>query len=76
MRQAAHAGERELIFLDESGFTPTMPTGYTWSRFGQRAVVPREDTLNRRLNVFGAKMLLDFACVQLAGPGGALPCWT
>ncbi|AVH60848.1 hypothetical protein C4B68_39655 [Streptomyces dengpaensis] len=31
-----------------------MPTGYTWSRIGQRAVVPREDTRNRRVNVLGA----------------------
>lgn len=57
MRQAAHAGERDLIFLDESGFAPTMPTGYTWSRIGQRAVVPKEDTRNRRVNVLGAKIL-------------------
>ncbi|MFJ4876975.1 transposase [Streptomyces sp. NPDC088745] len=56
MRQAAHAGERDLIFLDESGFAPTMPTGYTWSRIGQRAVVPKEDTRNRRVNVLGAKV--------------------
>ncbi|WP_392961077.1 hypothetical protein [Streptomyces sp. LN245] len=32
---------RDLYFLDESGFAPTMPTGHTWSRAGQRAVVPR-----------------------------------
>jgi hypothetical protein len=31
-----------------------MPTGYTWSRTGQRAVVPREDTKDRRVNVLGA----------------------
>ncbi|MFI9723519.1 transposase [Streptomyces sp. NPDC052396] len=34
-----------------------MPTGYTWSRIGQRAVVPREDTRNRRVNVLGAKIV-------------------
>ncbi|MEV0277211.1 transposase [Streptomyces sp. NPDC050610] len=56
MRQDADAGRRDLIFLDESGFTPTMPTGYTWSRIGQRAVVPREDTKNRRINVLGAQI--------------------
>jgi transposase len=50
----ADAGTRDVIFLDESGFAPTMPTGYTWSRIGQRAVVPREDTRNRRVNVLGA----------------------
>ncbi|MFE9882561.1 transposase [Streptomyces sp. NPDC005784] len=31
-----------------------MPTGYTWSRIGQRAVVGREDTRGRRVNVLGA----------------------
>ncbi|MFE4861221.1 IS630 family transposase [Streptomyces sp. NPDC056670] len=50
----AHAGVRDLYFLDESGFAPTMPTGYTWSRAGQRAVVPREDKEGRRVNVLGA----------------------
>jgi transposase len=50
----ADAGTRDVIFLDESGFAPTMPTGYTWSRIGQRAVVAREDTRNRRVNVLGA----------------------
>ncbi|QEU96925.1 hypothetical protein [Streptomyces kanamyceticus] len=57
MRQAAHAGERDLIFLDESGFAPTMPTGYTWSRIGRRAVAPREDIRNRRVNVLGARII-------------------
>jgi hypothetical protein len=53
-RLEADAGTRDLIFLDESGFAPTMPTGYTWSRTGQRAAVPREDTKDRRVNVLGA----------------------
>lgn len=54
VRQKANAAERDLIFLDETGFAPTMPTGYTWSRTGQRAVVPREDTRNRHVNTLGA----------------------
>ncbi len=54
LRREADAGTRDLVFLDESGFAPTMPTGYTWSRVGQRAVVPREDTRDRRVNVLGA----------------------
>lgn len=53
----AHAGERDLIFLDESGFAPTLPTGYTYSRIGQRAVVPREATKNCRVNVLGAQIV-------------------
>ncbi|MFD7033603.1 transposase [Streptomyces sp. NPDC059917] len=43
-----------MYFLDESGFAPTMPTGYTWSRAGQRAVVAREDKKGQRVNVLGA----------------------
>jgi hypothetical protein len=50
----AFGGEQDLIFLDESGFAPTAPTGYTRARLGQRAVVPRQDTANRRVNVLGA----------------------
>ncbi|MCX5182565.1 transposase [Streptomyces sp. NBC_00268] len=50
----ADAGTHDLIFFDESGFAPTMPTGYTWSRIGQRAMVPREDKSDRRINVLGA----------------------
>jgi hypothetical protein len=53
----AHAGGRDLIFLDESGFAPTMPTGYTWSRVGQRALVPKEDTQDRRVNALGAQVV-------------------
>ncbi|WP_435217059.1 transposase, partial [Streptomyces sp. bgisy034] len=44
----------DLYYLDESGFSPTLPTGYTWARIGVRAVVKREDTKNRRVNVLGA----------------------
>ncbi|MFE5923082.1 helix-turn-helix domain-containing protein [Streptomyces sp. NPDC056468] len=57
LRMEAHAGERDLIFLDESGFVPTMPTGYTYSRIGQRTVAPREDTKNPRVNVLGAQIV-------------------
>ncbi|MFD7165435.1 hypothetical protein [Streptomyces violascens] len=28
LREAAHTGERDLSFLGETGFAPTMPTGY------------------------------------------------
>lgn len=34
-----------------------MPTGCTWPRIGRRAVVPRADTRNRRVNVLGAKIV-------------------
>lgn len=44
----------DLAFLDESGFAPTLPTGYTWARTGGRAVVRDEPPKGRRLNVLGA----------------------
>lgn len=44
----------ELVFLDESGFAPTLPTGYTWARKGVRALVRDEPPQGRRLNVLGA----------------------
>jgi hypothetical protein len=44
----------DLLFLDECGFAPTLPTGYTWGRRGRRAVVPYEAPQGRRVNVVGA----------------------
>lgn len=44
----------DLFFLDESGFAPTLPTGYTWGRRGRRVVVPYEAPQGRRVNVVGA----------------------
>lgn len=40
--------------LDESGFAPTLPTGYTWARTGTRALVWDEPPQGRRVNVIGA----------------------
>lgn len=54
----------DLFFLDQSGFAPTLPTGYTWGRRGRRAVVPYEAPQGRRVNVVGA-----FAPYDPAGPG-------
>ncbi len=54
MRQAAGAGRIDLYYLDEAGFAPTLPTGYTWARSGIRALVPRQDKRNRRVNVLAA----------------------
>jgi len=44
----------ELWYLDESGFAPTLPTGYTWARRRIRALVRDEAPQGRRLNVLGA----------------------
>ena len=54
MQLEAHAQPRDLYYLDERGFAPTAPTGYTWARTGSRAVVSREDRNGRRINVLGA----------------------
>ncbi len=44
----------DLWFLDQSGFAPTLPTGYSWGRLGRRLVVPHEAPQGRRVNVVGA----------------------
>jgi hypothetical protein len=53
----SEAGWCELWYLDESGFAPTLPTGYTWARAGTRALVWDEPPQGRRLNVLGALAL-------------------
>jgi hypothetical protein len=54
LQGGAEAGVIDLVFLDESGFAPTLPTGYTWARTGVRALVRDEPPKGRRLNVLGA----------------------
>ncbi len=44
----------DVWHLDESGFAPTLPTGYTWARTGTRALVWDEPPQGRRVNVIGA----------------------
>lgn len=44
----------DLWFLDQSGFCPTLPTGYGWGWLGRRLVVPYEAPQGRRVNVVGA----------------------
>ena len=44
----------DLWFLDQSGFAPTLPTGYSWGRLGRRLVVPYEAPQGRRVNAVGA----------------------
>jgi len=44
----------DLVFLDQSGFCPTLPTGYGWGRLGRRLVVRHEAPQGRRVNVVGA----------------------
>jgi hypothetical protein len=51
----------DLLFLDQSGFAPTLPTGYTWGRRGHRVVVPYEAPQGRRVNAVGALAPYDSA---------------
>jgi hypothetical protein len=44
----------DLFYFDQSGFAPTLPTGYTWCRVGQCKLVPYEAPQRRRVNVAGA----------------------
>lgn len=54
MRAAAAAGERELAYLDESGFAPTLPTGHTWAKAGVQPLVRHEYPVGRRVHAVGA----------------------
>lgn len=54
MRGLAELDLIDLFYLDESGFAPTLPTGYTWARKKVRALVWDEPPQGRRLNVLGA----------------------
>ena len=58
-KNQARSGEIDLAFLDQSGFSPTMPTGYTWARIGERMIVSYEAPEGRRVNVVGALFPLD-----------------
>lgn len=54
MKVAAQSDQIELYYLDESGFAPTLPLGYTWAREGTRPLVMYEAPQGRRVNVVGA----------------------
>jgi putative transposase len=47
----AEAGLLDLLYLDECGFAPSLPTGYSWSLPGQRKRVCYEYPQGRRVNV-------------------------
>ena len=53
-REQARQGQIDLYFLDQAGFAPTLPTGYTWARVGVRKLVRYEAPERRRVNVVGA----------------------
>jgi transposase len=54
LRRRARQGAIDLWYLDQAGFAPTLPTGYTWARVGVRKLVRYEAPERRRVNVVGA----------------------
>jgi DDE superfamily endonuclease len=54
LTEAAARGEQDLFYLDQCGFAPTMPPGYTWAREGVRPLLRYEAPQGRRVNVLGA----------------------
>ena len=62
-REQARQGRIDLYFLDQAGFAPTLPTGYTWARGGVRKRVRYEAPERRRVDVVGA-----WAPADPAGP--------
>jgi putative transposase len=54
LRAKAEARQRELFYLDESGFAPSLPTGYSWCLPGRRKRVKYEYPQGRRVNVLAA----------------------
>ena len=47
----AESGMIELTYLDECGFAPSLPNGYSWCLPGQRKLVRYEYPQGRRVNV-------------------------
>ena len=50
----AAAGRLKLYYLDECGFSPSLPTGYSWCLPGQRKRVKYEYPQGRRVNALAA----------------------
>src|SRR4051812_9903096 len=50
-RERAAAGKLTLVYLDEVGFSPSLPTTRSWSLPGDRKFVPYENPQGRRLNL-------------------------
>jgi len=54
LRRKAATGRLKLYFLDECGFSPTLPTAYSWALPGQRKRVEYEAPQGRRVNAMAA----------------------
>ncbi|MBF5046666.1 IS630 family transposase [Aggregicoccus sp. 17bor-14] len=53
-QKKARAGRIDLLYLDECGFSPTQPTGYSWALRGTRKLVRFENPVRRRVNALVA----------------------
>jgi len=51
LTERAEAGRLDLLYLDECGFAPSLPTSYSWCLPGQRKRVKHEYPQGRRVNV-------------------------
>ena len=54
LKAKAAAGRLALYYLDECGFSPTLPVGYSWSLPGQRKLIRYEAPQGRRVNALAA----------------------
>jgi putative transposase len=54
LKAKAAAGELILYYLDECGFSPTLPVGYSWTLPGQRKLIRYEAPQGRRVNAMAA----------------------
>jgi transposase len=54
LKAKAAAGRLKLYYLDECGFSPTLPTGSSWTLPGRRQLVPYEAPQGRRVNALAA----------------------
>jgi transposase len=54
LKAKAAAGELVLYYLDECGFAPTLPAGYSWTSKGQRKWTRYEAPQGRRVNAMAA----------------------
>jgi transposase len=54
VKAKAAAGRLRLYYLDECGFSPTLPVAYSWCLPGRRKRVPYEAPQGRRVNAMAA----------------------
>lgn len=54
LRRRAASGRLKLYFLDQCGFSPTLPVAYSWCLPGQRKRVAYEAPQGRRVNAMAA----------------------